>query len=178
VVDNGTDKPGNGNVLTDTTLVDSFGFTVNKADAADWRIDDVVVRNYAYAWAPTATPFEAWSLLYGVSGSTNDPDGDGLDNLREFGLGGDPTNGLHTGHAIAYGKAGGGMGYVYPRRKDSGLAYWLETSTNLISNVWTNNGYTELPMVGAIDPDFEAVTNQIPTAMDETFIRLRIEEGL
>ncbi|VGO19628.1 right-handed parallel beta-helix repeat-containing protein [Pontiella sulfatireligans] len=175
VVDNGTSVPTD-TEQTDTTPMDSFGWTVNKTDAADWRIDDVVVRNHAYAWAPPASPFDDWMVLYSVSGATNDPDGDGIDNLREFGLGGDPTNASLTGHATNFQNFDGGSEYVYPRRKDSGLDYWLETSTNLVSNVWTNSGYTELPMVGIIDTYFESITNQIPTALEKTFIRLRIEE--
>ncbi len=176
VVDNGTDKPGNGNVLTDTTQVDSFGWTINKADSADWRIDDVVVRNTAYVFvAPTSSPFELWAITYGVSGATNDPDVDGFNNLAEFGLGGNPTNGGDSGYVPTHGISGTDLEYVYARRKNSGLNYWLETSTNLVSNVWTNRGYTELPAVGNINADFDAVTNQLPIVMEETFIRLRIE---
>ena len=67
------------------------------------------------------------------------------------------------------------MIFVYPRRIDSGLAYWLETSTNLVSNSWTNSGYAELPMNGTIDADFEAVTNTVPATDSQTFIRLRVE---
>jgi hypothetical protein len=178
VVVGSTEKPGNGNTLTDTTPVDSFGWTVNKADSADWRIDDVTVRNVAYAWVPAAgSPFDDWMDDYGVSGATGDPDSDGLDNLQEFGLGGDPTNAADRGHAVVMGTNGSMIEYIYPRRKDADLDYWLETSTNLVDGVWTNSGYTELPVPGTINADFEAVTNQIPTVPEETFIRLRIEEN-
>lgn len=44
----GTDTPFG--TLTDTTLMDSFGWTVNKTHAADWRIDNVVVRDHAYVY--------------------------------------------------------------------------------------------------------------------------------
>lgn len=175
VVDNGVDKADN--AWTDTTQVDSFGWTVNKADMADWRIDNVVVRDSAYVFFPSGTPFEAWAETYGVSEATNDPDGDGLVNLGEYGLGGDPTNSGDTGYVPTGKIEGEWVLYVYPRRKNSGLDYRLETSTNLVSGTWTNSGYTELPTVGTIDPDFESITNQIPTELDETFIRLRIEEN-
>jgi hypothetical protein len=50
VLTGGTDKPSN--ALTDTTPMDSFGWTINKAHAADWLIDNVAVRNYAYVYVP------------------------------------------------------------------------------------------------------------------------------
>ena len=128
VVDNGTSVPGD-TEQTDTTLMDSFGWTVNKANTADWRIDNVAVRNGAYVFV--ASPFDEWMVLYGVSGGTNDPDGDGLDNLHEFGFGGNPTNGASTGHATSSRINGVSFEYVYPRRKNSGLNYWLETSTKI-----------------------------------------------
>ena len=66
--------------------------------------------------------------------------------------------------------------FVYPRRKGAGLAYWLETSGNLLSNDWVASGYTELPGVGSIDADFEAISNSVPTAESQAFIRLMVEE--
>ncbi len=173
VVDNGTSVPADTEQV-DTTPMDSFGWTINKANTADWRIDNVVIRDAAYVYV--ASPFDEWMDGFGVFGATNDPDNDGLDNLREFGLGGDPTNGALRGYVPTLSSSGIGFEYIYARRKNSGLNYWLETSTNLVSGIWTNSGYTEFSTVGTIDADFDAVTNQIPVALDETFIRLRIEE--
>jgi hypothetical protein len=120
--------------------------------------------------------FGQWQINYGVSGASNDPDRDGLDNLAEFGLGGNPTNPLSLGHPPTFGNSSNVFHYVYPRRLNSGLSYWLETSDNLLSNDWKTSGYVELPMVGKLDPDFEAVTNEIPSIGNQTFIRLKISE--
>ncbi len=49
------------------------------------------------------------------------------------------------------------------------------SSTNLVSNVWTNSDYIELPEPGIIDVDFESVTNAVPILGDQGFIRLRME---
>ena len=131
------------------------------------------------------TPFTDWAEEYGLRGadalSTNDYDGDGLGNLYEYGLGGDPTNPSSQGILPTFGTDGGGTNgfrYVYPRRSDpaSGIAYHLELTTNLVSGVWTNAGY-ETVGAGPIDSEFDAVTNRIPAAAeDEQYIRLIIEE--
>jgi len=68
--------------------------------------------------------------------------------------------------------------YIYDRRRDAdarGLSYQLELSDNLVSNVWSNSGYTETG-TNTIDAAFEAVTNSIPTASKPNqFIRLNID---
>ncbi len=120
--------------------------------------------------------FGQWQINYGVSGASNDPDLDGLDNLAEFGVGGNPTNPLSVGHTPTIVNLSNVFRYVYPRRLNSGLSYWLETSDNLLSNDWKTSGYMELPMVGNLDPDFEAVTNEVATTNNQAFIRLKISE--
>ncbi len=120
------------------------------------------------------SPYEIWVASYQLTGP--DDDFDGLDNLAEFALGGNPTNPSVNGHAPAIVSQGSGLRYVYPRRKDAGLLYWLETSSNLVSGAWTNAGYTVLPDTGAYDADFESVTNAIPIMREETFIRLNVRE--
>ena len=124
------------------------------------------------------TPYQIWAITYGLTGGElDDPDHDGMNNLCEFALGGNPTNPLSIGYLPSFGKGNTNWLYVYPRRKNSSLTYWLETSTNLTANVWTNSGYTELVPPGNIDADFEAVTNAIPTATNQFFIRLRVKEN-
>lgn len=100
------------------------------------------------------------------------------------GLGGDPTNPASQGIPPAFGRLGGaepnGLRYVYPRRSDpnSGIDYHLELTTNLVSGVWTNAGY-EIIGTGTLDSEFDAVTNRIPTGVDdERYIRLIVEEKL
>ena len=54
VVDNGNDKPVKDYQHGDATLIDSFGWTVNKAESADWRIDNVVIRDSPYVLSALA----------------------------------------------------------------------------------------------------------------------------
>jgi arylsulfatase A-like enzyme len=135
-------------------------------------IDDVFFDGYG------THSFEEWAHDNSINKNTwgYDLDGDGLVNLAEFALGGDPADAASTGHPVIFESTGSTVRYVYPRRKDALLTYWLETSSNLVSGAWSDSGYTELPVTGTIDADFEAVTNEISTADDQTFIRLGISE--
>ncbi len=159
-----------------------IGVFIHHDDGATLYDDDQTLRNDVYyignvlLATDSEGMFAQWLINYGVSGGTNDPDEDGLVNLYEFGVGGNPTNPGSTGHTPTYANASNTFRYVYPRRRASGLNYWLETSDNLLSNDWSNSGYTELPLTGNINADFEAVTNELPTDGSRTFIRLKIEE--
>jgi hypothetical protein len=133
------------------------------------------------------SPYNTWADNYLLSGTdafwSADPDHDGLDNLSEFGFGGNPTNGSNpeilptfqilTGLNLAE--------YAYHQRSDPdayGLTYTLELSTNLLAQSWTTNGYS---LIG-ISPDiegFRTITNQIPmTDTQAQFIRLQIKYDL
>ena len=133
-----------------------------------------------------ALPYEKWAsdftLAYPDAASDENPDGDVLNNLYEYGLGGDPTNSADIGHVPAFGILDEGgtnfIEYTYARRVGSGgiLDYYLETTANLLSNDWANSGYVMLPDTDVIDADFEAVTNRIDAAgKTNEFIRLIIE---
>jgi hypothetical protein len=119
------------------------------------------------------TPFQQWSVDHSLTGE--DDDFDGFSNLAEFALGGNPTNPADNGYEPTYGAAGSSFYYVYPRRRDAGLLYWLETNTNLLSGIWTNAGYTQLSGAGFWASGFDAVTNEVPTVPGQNFIRLRVE---
>jgi hypothetical protein len=137
----------------------------------------------------TATPIETWRVEHfgfaddaGDSAAVANPDSDALNNLGEYALGGNPTNGADIGYLPRSGTlAEGGTNFfevVHARRKgaEAELAYLLESTFNLTSNDWNVAEYTELPMVGSLDDDFEAVTNRINTAgKTNEYIRLKIE---
>lgn len=120
--------------------------------------------------------FGQWLVNYGITGQMADPDGDGVGNLHEFALGGNPTNPGSTGHAPELGTESNVFRYVYPRRADSGLNYALEATSNLLSNDWKTGEHIELPVAGMLDADFESVTNELPVSTSQMFLRLLIEE--
>ena len=172
------------NVATNGTLSGMPGaadvgtnvFTVKVADAAaafDTATLKIVVLS-AYA---------VWAKQYPlVQGSAGNDDGDQLSNLGEFAFGGNPTNSSDLGYPITFAlKSGGGtnwLEYVHPKHSDphSGLLYYLELATNLISPVWTNAGYTVVSS-GPLTTGFLSVTNRIETNLKaQQFIRLVVEE--
>lgn len=112
--------------------------------------------------------------------------GDGLVNLLEFALGGDPTVDdaaavLPLGTVV---ESGGSnvLSYVYRRRTDvTNLTYGLVLESNLVLGEWTNHvgtAYEVAPTGGTEDPDIESVTNLVPTVDAVKFIRLEVEETL
>ncbi|MDF7823556.1 hypothetical protein P4B35_05985 [Pontiellaceae bacterium B12227] len=140
-------------------------------------------------FARTATPIETWRVEYfGFADDAADgansanPDGDSANNLWEYGLGGNPTNAADIGYVATAGTLDEDgtnfMEYVYARRigSEAELDYNLEAASNLVSNDWNTAEYTELPMAGSLDAEFEAVTNRIDTTgKTNEFIRLKIE---
>jgi hypothetical protein len=65
---------------------------------------------------------------------------------------------------------------VHPKRSDDdSLIYTVETTTNLVSGIWTNQGYT-VTGNNLTGGTFDFVTNDIDTVRNINFIRLRIEQ--
>ena len=128
-----------------------------------------------------AIDYAIWALGWGVDigAETNDYDHDGLLNISEFGLDGDPTNALDQGTAPTFEivDAGGSnvASYIHPQRSDldSGLAYSLELNMDLIDGNWINTGYVVTGTnVGGGTLDF--VSNVTDMVEDQKFIRLVI----
>jgi sialate O-acetylesterase len=138
----------------------------------------------ASAFRAELGPFGLWTVEFGLSGSnalyTADPDGDVLDNLGEYALGGNPTNGSDRGYVPIFGpleeNGTNWFEYVYARRRDAAarcLDYTVEATSNMVSAAWSTNNITETGAV-AIDGDFEWVTNRIPLYV-QGFLHLMIE---
>ena len=130
--------------------------------------------------------YKDWAAGEGLTESNNDytadPDGDLLDNLAEYALGGQPTNPASQGIASTYAmeEAGGSdwMTYVYAMRADRtdrGLSYYLETTPDLVYSPWTNDNY-EVVGTNVTGGAFDYVTNRVPI-LGETkqFLRVGIE---
>lgn len=141
------------------------------AVTGQWAVEGVVVSAGALA-----TAYDLWADTYGLEGTDADwfadPDGNGLNNQSDYALGGiAPTCGMeHMGGSNV-------VEYVFQRRRDAaarGLAYNVEWTDNLVSNIWNSAGVAE---VGSevIDAGFETVTNRIPADLPQKFIHLEIE---
>ena len=129
-----------------------------------------------------ALTYGEWSTNYPSLGAkTADDDGDGLSNLAEFGLGGNPANPSDTGYPPEI-KAASVAGqrqliYVYARRSgDRGISYHVEANTNLLASTWVDAGFSEAGSPAPINGEFESVTNLVPAVETRQFIRLMIDE--
>jgi len=148
---------------------------------------DIVVDNFSVEEVvDVIPPYIQWTQLYKLSGTNADyyanPDGDALNNLYEWGLGGDPTNEFDQGISPTYGMALDGdinwFIYVYPSNSiATDLVYFLETDTDLVVADWSDANYEVAGISAAVD-GFSYVTNRISTAVeDQQFVRLVIEEA-
>lgn len=128
------------------------------------------------------TPYEEWAILNGVGGMEEDPDEDGLNNLGEYALAGDPNDPEDRGVQSVGPTFSGGtnfFSYTHAMLIDTtGVEYAVEVNDmgDLVMGGWTNTGITVTS--GPYDADYILVTNSIPTD-DETkgFLRLRIEQN-
>jgi hypothetical protein len=129
------------------------------------------------AWQ-SCTGYDAWADIWDVdlSVKTADYDLDGWDNLTEYGLDGNPTNGFIDGYVPAYSLIGGALQYVHVQRNDdTNIVYYLELSDDLMVGGWANSGYTVTGTNTSLGGSFDEVTNSVPVTGSEKFIRLTIE---
>ena len=145
------------------------------------EINAVYINGIAGVYPPV-NEYEAWMSNYGLSVSntamTANPDGDALDNLAEYALGGNPTNAADIGILPAMGAVNVSvLEYIHRQRSDHaarGLTYSVEATTNMVSGTWTTNGVSITGSAPA-EIGFESVTNEISTSTEpEQFIRLKI----
>jgi hypothetical protein len=124
--------------------------------------------------------YAAWVATYPTLGTAtnwnDDFEPDGLNNLAEYALGGDPTFNdaalklptTYTDSTWLY--------YMYNRRNDAaarGLSYTVLSGTDLLDGSITNV-VAPLSVSAAVD-GFETVTNRIPTDTEiQQFIKLEV----
>jgi hypothetical protein len=153
--------------------------TIGATSVGVWGLQGIVVKipgtGMAYDYTTWASEWDV-----DIGSATNDYDLDGLPNIYEFGLGGDPTNSADLGIPVSYAvmemNGSNVFAYVHPQRSDpdSGLTYCLETTGELQPAAWTNAGYV---VSGTNDAEgtFDYVTNHVEMLDNNRFIRLIIE---
>jgi hypothetical protein len=142
------------------------------------RIDNIIKANIG-------TPYENWASDHGLTSGVNDalgddPDADDMDNLLEYALGSDPmlndADVFLPGYEVLADGNINYLNYVYRRRIDfanRGLTYEVGAGGNLVYEPLTNA--TEYVDAGAIDADFESVTNRISTDVKtQQFMQLKV----
>jgi len=130
--------------------------------------------------------YGAWAAGYGLDPNGNgaraeDADVDGMENLLEYVLGGNPNIDdaatiLPTSEFTL-----GTIEYIYNRRLDAverGLTYGLSVNTNGLETAGEFVGTDFETATGVVDANFESVTNSIPiTGVDLGFVNLEVTEN-
>jgi len=143
----------------------------------DMRYDELSIDILA-----SQTLYPEWAQDHGLSTTSAllsaDTDGDGLDNLAEYALGTDPnvSDADATGITAEFSLAT--ITYTYPRRFDAagrGLEYELAYKISLTDSDWLPLGYSFETGTNSIDPEFEAITNEIGIdGIPQAFLHLEI----
>ena len=132
------------------------------------------------------TTYEDWVADWGLTGSdtnrTADIEPDGMDNLLEYALGGNPL--VDDAASIMPGLQfpdSTTLEYIYRRRNDAaarGLTYDLQAKGDLVADPWTTTGGAYETGTSVIDVEFDAVTNSADiTGTPELFLNLEVTEN-
>lgn len=130
-------------------------------------------------------PYDTWTGLYNLTGSnallTADIEPDGLNNLLEYALGGNPTNDdasavLPVG-MLAEDNGTNWLYYVYTERVgDTGLVYRVGTKTDLVTDTELNTNDVSFVDESAESGGLKTVTNRTEAAESVKFIGLEVEK--
>ncbi len=175
-------------VSTDVLLVDG----VAVSDLSLFELSNSNKTISLIQTSPGQIGYLAWAADFGLTDTngsaalTFDVDSDGLDNLAEYALGGNPTvddadavNPVLSGPVNSAGT--NCMTYIYRRRLDAasrGLEYGLVLNAGGLTSPssWTSAGTEYETGAGAMDASFELVTNACPMDADLLFINLEISQ--
>ena len=125
--------------------------------------------------------YDDWADDNGLIGADRDfgadLEPDGMDNLLEYALGGDPLADDAGAILPTADFTLAGVRYIYSRRVDAtlrGLTYGLIVNTDGLQLPWTPVGTAFETGTGVINPEFEAVTNDLPTSTEIGFVNLEV----
>lgn len=180
---NGVEIAGNTSALTSTLQLEhvqpghSGFYTVRVANSAGVEV------SAAAELTVIGDPFQAFVELHGldaISGApTADPDGDGLSNVVEFVLGGDPTQpDASIAPALTYLEEDGIATWVLTfraRANPGGVTWAVDHSTDLVN--WTAIGHGVNGATVHITPsgaDWQDVVVTLPASGAPMFARLRV----
>ena len=157
-------------------------FRVSLGGTEPGALDELRIRRSAPTGLAGLHLYETWrsgiDWLGQDDSDSGDPNGNGLSNLEEYGLGYDqPVTGSHayqTGLVWDDGGASPAVELTYRRnRLADDLIYQIETSSNLID--WTRHFPAESEVtVSPIDAETDSITLRIPATGDSMFMRLVI----
>jgi hypothetical protein len=146
--------------------------------------DDMVFALHEVA-VVVSDPYETWSDSYGLTGSnallTADIEPDGMNNLLEYALGGNPTNDdaaavLPVG-MLAEDNGTNWLYYVHTERVgDTGLVYRVGTKTDLVEDAAFDTNDVSFVDESAVSNSLKTVTNRTEAGEAVKFIGLEVEK--
>ena len=155
-----------------------------KVKGWDGRIDEITLFTFAEGefvdadldtFALAQTPLEAWRFTNfgdarntGIGADSEDPDGDGQNNLAEYTAGTDPNNGQDFFRVISTSRVDGSFAVTTSGK--SGRKYVLEQSPTLVEGTWTS-----VTTLGPLASDaIIELTDPAPVG-NTNFYRIRVE---
>jgi hypothetical protein len=162
-----------------------IGDTSHGGNSWNGQIDDLRIYKRALTpaeitalYTPPASAINYDSWLAGLStppplaqqGTAADPDGDGLPNLLEYALDGDPMNAANAPSPTLV-SSSSTLQLTY-RRARPNLTYTVETSSTLADGSWTTTGVTQ----DTVTPIGQLATASVPMDAPRRFLRLRVNE--
>ena len=128
-----------------------------------------------------------WAADYGLTNINTtaaldyDVEPDGMDNLLEYALGGNPINpDASTIQPTATILDGDTWEYVYKRYRnaaDRALTYDLQTAGALVGGSWVSSAGMYETGTNTTDAAFDVITNTVPGLGSEMFIKLEVTEN-
>jgi hypothetical protein len=135
---------------------------------------------YGTALPVPESGYDAWAESYDLTGTnaleSADIEPDGLDNLMEYALGGNPTNSDASAVLPVFQTLGNYFYHIHNERTDDiDLTYTVELTTDLVSDGWSTN---DLEFVGeaAFSNVWKMVTNRTDLIENAEFIQLKVEK--
>ena len=161
-----------------TGMVDQLRYDLVQNSVTNGTVD--IERVEFYKPVSTAEKYEIWATLFGLDTNSTgamafDYEPDGLDNLTEYALGGNPTNADAASVLPVFQPLDNHFYYIHNERTDdTSLTYTVQLSTNLVSNGWNSSG-VEFVGAAAFSNAWKTVTNRTDIGESE-FMRLKIEQ--
>jgi hypothetical protein len=171
--------------------ISASGLTGVSIDAIDIHItnglvtfDDLRIGRTYESVVTVNFGYDEWAQSYGLTGGPNDDDdGNGVPNLMEYALGGDPLNPMDRGFPLItelVENEGKSWFYLnYPRRSNfiGNLNYEVQVSTTLLPYSWTSEGLEQIEVIPqGYGLNFDSVTIRFEVSdAERLFIRLMVE---
>jgi hypothetical protein len=173
----------------DISASGSTGVTIDRIDAhlssGTVTLDNLRIGRSYESIAVLDVGYDQWAAFYGLTGGPqDDDDGDGLSNLLEYALGGNPTDPVDRGFPLVTELVEAAEStwfeISYPRRADfsGNLDYVVQASETLLPDSWSSDGLEPVEIIpNGYSAGFDSVTVRFEvTDKDRLFIRLFIEK--